>query len=130
MGFRCEPELPISSSLNVSDLTLSGREAGVALAEGAGAQSTPRAHLEGCRCRIRLQPARVCGGQSYLRHAPGTAPPASLLPLLAPRQPAPVCLTTSTGTACRAIPSLSENSRVSSFCTPGLFIYLYYRFKN
>lgn len=47
MGFRCEPELPISSSLDISDLTLSGREAGVALAEGAGAQSTPRAHLGG-----------------------------------------------------------------------------------
>lgn len=83
MGFRCEPELPISSSLDISDLTSSGHKAGVALAEGAGA------HLDRCRCRIRLQLAHVFDGQSNLRRAAGTAPPVSLLPLLAPRQPAP-----------------------------------------
>lgn len=47
MEFKCVAELMISSSLGISDLTSSGLRAGTALAEGAGAQSTARAHWRG-----------------------------------------------------------------------------------
>lgn len=74
-GFRCEPELPISSSPSMSDLTSYGCKVGTDLAEGAGAQSIPTdtlGHQEGWR----LQPAHVCADQNCQRHVP-----VQLLPL-------------------------------------------------
>lgn len=127
MEFRCESELLNSPSLDVSDLTWSGCRAGVALAEGAGAQSTPRAQLEGCRGRMRLQPAHVCDSQCYLSPAPAQLHPVPSATATAACAHLPDPFHSP---ACRATLSLSENHRVPSICTPRLFIYLYDTFKN
>lgn len=60
MGFRCESELPISSSPDTLELTWHGHKVGMALAKGAGAQSIPKAQLAG-QDMVSASSQHVCG---------------------------------------------------------------------
>lgn len=86
----------------------------------------------GQSCWAGSSPAQraISNPRSWAGERPGTAPPVSHVTPPAWQQHASIRyrLTTSTDIGCRAILSPWGNPTVSSFCTPGIFIYLYHIF--